>query len=294
MNRTALLLIVMLPFVAPSASAFEAGERVVAIKPAEMKTLSDSKAMFSPGSTMKVLGVEGNRLKVASGRIGWIEASMVIDATKGEAHFNALIDSDPKNAANFFARGKFRFENGDKEGAIADMDRGLEISPNSEALAIRGFAWKRSGDKDKAMADFDAAIKLNPKEALAWRVRGATWASKAEYEKALADYSESIRVDPENPDSLHHRVIMLSGCMDDKIRNGAQAVKDATEACEVSGWQNPLYLSGLAFAYAETGDFEAAIKWTKKASEVSPNSADFLKGRIEQFEQRKPLRMTWK
>jgi len=144
------------------------------------------------------------------------------------------------------------------------------------------------------MADFNAAIELNPQEALAWRVRGATWASKGDYQKAVADYSESIRIDPENADSLLHRVVMLSACKEDQIRDGKQAVIDATKACELSEWSTPLYLTGLAFACAETGDFDGAMKWQQKAIDLSPRPTANMQGNLELFRQHKPYRATWR
>jgi tetratricopeptide (TPR) repeat protein len=125
-------------------------------------------------------------------------------------------------------------------------------------------------------------------------VRGATYASKAEYAKTLADYTESIRVDPENPDSRHHRVVFRSACMEDKFRDGKQAIEDATKACEMSEWANSLYLSGLAMAYAESGDFDSALKWQQKAIEVSGSAAGYLTSNLELYKQHKPFRMTWR
>jgi tetratricopeptide (TPR) repeat protein len=117
----------------------------------------------------------------------------------------------------------------------------------------------------------------------------------ANYEKALAEYSESIRLDPDNPDSLPHRATMLSVCPDDKIRNGKQALADATKACEVSDWKSPIYLSGFATAYAELGDFDLAVKWLEKTIELSPKEQQaFVKSRLEQFRQHKPIRSTWR
>jgi tetratricopeptide (TPR) repeat protein len=122
----------------------------------------------------------------------------------------------------------------------------------------------------------------------------ATWAGKADYAKALAEYSESIRLDPENPESLHHRVVMLSACKDDAIRDGKQAVIDATKACEVSGWKDSLFLVGLAMASAEVGDFDAAVKWQTKAMELSPDRTQSMQPMLELFRQHKPYRATWR
>ena len=123
-------------------------------------------------------------------------------------------------------------------------------------------------------------------------MRGATWASKGDYEKMLADYTESIRIDPENPDSLHHRAVLHSACMDPKYRNARQALADATKACEVSNWKDPVYLFGLAMAQAEGGDFEAAVKWQTKAMELS--TIRMGQAQLELYRQGKPYRTTWR
>jgi tetratricopeptide (TPR) repeat protein len=285
--------------IAQAAAALEPGDEMVVARPVDMKTITGSTLALTPGAAVTVRTVEGDRLKVAAGRVGWIEASAVVPAKEAEAFFSRQIEKDPGDASALLARGKVRFQeaglDNDKiDRAIADLDRSLKLAASSEAHTIRGFAWKRKGDKDQAIAEFDAAIRLNPREALAWRVRGATYASKADYARALADYSESLRVDPENPDSLHHRVVLRSACIDAQYRNGKQAIEDATKACEVSEWKAPLYISGLALACAESGDFDSAVKWQLKALELWSSPPASMTANLELFRQHKPFRMTWR
>lgn len=282
------------------AAAYEPGEQLVITRPVEMKTITGSPFQLSPGTAVTVRSIEGGKLTVAAPRVGWIESSGVMAAKDAEAYFSEQIEKGSDKAAALLARGKVRFnraglDDAKVKAAVADLDESIRLSPSSEAHTYRGFAWKRIGDKDKAIAEFDEAIRLNPKEALAWRVRGATYASKAEYAKTLADYTESIRVDPENPDSRHHRVVLRSACMDDRFRDGKQAIEDATKACEMSEWANPLYLSGLAMACAESGDFDAAVKWQQKCLGLSSSSppASYVSN-LELYKQHKPFRMTWR
>jgi len=298
MVRHAIAMIASL-LVAKLAAAYEPGELLVVVRPAAMKTITGSVYELTAGTPVTVRSIDDGKLKVAAPRVGWFDSSLVIAAKDAEAHFSAQVEKGPDKAQALLARGKVRFNRAglDDEkvkAALADLDESIRLAPSSEAHTYRGFAWKRLSEKDKAIADFDEAIRLNPQEALAWRVRGATYAAKADYARQLADYSESIRIDPENPDSRHHRVVLRSACMDDKYRDGKQAIEDATKACEITEWKNSLFLSGLALAYAESGEFDSAIKWQQKALEFSPSPPASMVSNLELFKQHKPFRMTWR
>jgi hypothetical protein len=53
-------------------------------------------------------------------------------------------------------------------------------------------------------------------------------------------------------------------------------------------------LTGLAFAYAEMGDFHAAIKWQTQAMKLSPGPTANMQANLELFRQRKPYRASWR
>ena len=72
---------------------------------------------------------------------------------------------------------------------------------------------------------------------------------------------------------------MLATSPDEKLRDGPRALKFATKAAEATKYETPHILSTLAAAYAETGDFENAAKWSQKAVELSQKDVDAARRR---------------
>jgi Flp pilus assembly protein TadD len=80
-------------------------------------------------------------------------------------------------------------------------------------------------------------------------------------------------------------------CPDDAFRDGAQAVKNATKACELTDWKIYEDLGTLAAAYAEAGDYGEAAKWDEKALELAPaGEKDDYRSRLALCKANKPYR----
>jgi hypothetical protein len=68
---------------------------------------------------------------------------------------------------------------------------------------------------------------------------------------------------------------------------------DARLACELTNDKETTYLDTLAAAYAETGDFDAAVKWQTKVVEFprnSPMQIEEARKRLKLYQDRKPYR----
>ena len=62
---------------------------------------------------------------------------------------------------------------------------------------------------------------------------------------------------------------MLATSPDDGLRNGAEAVRLAERACELTHYGQPLFMGTLATAYAEAGRFPEAVTTAEKAEQLA-------------------------
>jgi hypothetical protein len=87
---------------------------------------------------------------------------------------------------------------------------------------------------------------------------------------------------------------MLATYPKDGIRNGRKAVEMALRACELTQWERGAYLDTLAASYAESGDFDAAIRFQQRAVEYSKEEPaevqTEIRDRIQQYRDKKPHR----
>jgi len=72
----------------------------------------------------------------------------------------------------------------------------------------------------------------------------------------------------ESPWVLNRLALFQAAFRSTEFRDGAKAVENATKACELTNWKNHEHISTLAAAYAETGDFDSAVKWQKEAIDL--------------------------
>ena len=94
------------------------------------------------------------------------------------------------------------------------------------------------------------------------------------------------------PSAFNEYAWFLATCPDPSQRNGKAAVSYANKACQLTGWKEANFIDTLAAAFAEVGDFEAAVLHQKQAMAMDSDYPDKQKMEtaLKLYEERKPYR----
>ena len=157
---------------------------------------------------------------------------------------------------------------------------------------------------DLAMADANEAVRLGPGLLNSYQQRGKTWLTQGEYARALADYDIAVSLGTNVAASYRMAPWLLATCPDAQLPRRKTRLEDASKAYQLSpiiiehyadpdGPYGHWFMQTLAAAYAENGDFKAAIAWQQKALEKIPErDKDYAEAQhqLETYKSGKPLR----
>jgi tetratricopeptide (TPR) repeat protein len=236
------------------------------------------------------------------------------------------IQLDPTNVAAMLLRASVYQELKQPEKALGDVDQVLKLRPGLPmAMRLRTAVLAGSGRFDEAVKQLEQlqqtspgdpqvmldlalvysgddkpyeAIELftkvlakDPNNVTALRGRADTLLNVGKHREAIGDYEKMLAQSPDDEGALNNLAWVLATSPDEKVRDGKRSIELATKACEVTEYKEAHILSTLAAGYAETGDFETAIKWSAKAVELgSDDQKEPLTKELESYRAGKPWR----
>jgi tetratricopeptide (TPR) repeat protein len=159
------------------------------------------------------------------------------------------LDVTTHNVMVHFLLGKALMDEGKINESVPQLNEALEVTPR---FAMQITPWFGEIHCELAMA----------------------CESQGKIQEAIDHYHEAIRSSPDQPEAFNNLAWLLATCPDPRFRNGADAVRLAERACEVTHYQKTIYLGTLAAAYAETGRFDEAVATVQRAIALAEASGE--------------------
>lgn len=307
------------------AQQYKKGDKVIVIKNnAPIKKKSEIVDKGFSGLTLTVTDVNGRWLEVHHKHRGWINQNDVASFDKQAidrltrmiegspddtalltvrarisnelrlfdiaiADYTTLIGLNQTQSSLYSNRGGAWYSKGNIDKALSDYDEAIRLNPNSAySHSNRGLAWFDKGDYDQAISDFNNAIGIDPKFISAYFNRGRAWNKKRDFDKAISDFGEAIRLNPNHFYACHELAWIRATCPREEYRNGADAVQFAERTNKLTSYKHYVFVSTLAAAYAENGQFDKAVEFQKRA--ISGKSTGPFLARLKLYQQRQPYR----
>jgi tetratricopeptide (TPR) repeat protein len=248
--------------------------------------------------------------------------------TKGLDDVSEAIRQLPEARQLRYARAYIYLDRGIVEEAIADCDEALRFAPDYDlGFLTRARAEALQKDWNKVFRDTAHALELNSSLPLAHYLRGRAFTAKGEFDQAISEYNDALRLDPGFRWALIERAFnygyrrefsralaelrktverfpgadgphlglawFLATCPEPSYRDGAEAIVEALQACEISYWSNWSAIEILGAAYAEAGDFDRALEFVNLALRMrssSPYDTALLERRLSAYHARTAIR----
>jgi tetratricopeptide (TPR) repeat protein len=160
------------------------------------------------------------------------------------------------------------------EEAATHFRQAVQLKPDHlEALRSLGVAEDLLGNTTEAIGRYEAYLAVRAEDVRIMEKLGFAYQRVGRPVDAVRTYRAVLQVSPDYAPVKFHLAWILATVPDDKLRDGAAAVRLAEEL-EPAAPNHPGMLDVLAAAYAEAGRFDDAVRSATKAAEAARTQGD--------------------
>jgi Tfp pilus assembly protein PilF len=199
---------------------------------------------------------------------------------KAEAECDMAIAILPTYGALYALSGEILRMEGKFNQAVEKLTSALKRdSTLTEARMPLGLSLLALKRPLEAGTQFKTILESQPRNFEAETLLARTLIIQGRTNEGLAEFQRSLALQPNQIDALNDLAWLMATSAHAEIRNGAEAVKFASRACQLAGNKQPILIGTLAAAYAEAGRWDEAIAAAQKAHDWAV--ADGQKGVAE-------------
>jgi tetratricopeptide (TPR) repeat protein len=236
---------------------------------------------------------------------GEIEESR-IEYARAIEKYGELVAREPQKADTHHQFALLLLSQGSREKAREEFREFLKRQ-QYPAKSYNEIGWFLAANTNPKYRDGKAAIEFATKacELTNWKhpvylyTLSAAYAENGDSDAAISwrtKVVEALRFlnpDPAELDSYNNIAWDFATHQEHTSRDGKAAVLFATKACEITTYTNTQFLDTLAAAYAESGDFDSAVKWQSKAIELLSDAKEKedYGTRLKLYQDKKPYHM---
>ena len=198
-----------------------------------------------------------------------------------------LRDKNKTALMELYDQGRDKYEAEKFKEALPYFEKFAKASPhNAEVQYYTGVCYQETNQYEKAIEAYNEAIKNKPRYSNAYWGLGYCYKNTKHYQESLDSFKRAIEIDP-----CDHYTYSDLGILYATLKNYPEAIEFCTQACKLSEYKEDRELSNLATVYAESGNFDKAIKYQQKAIELADDdSKDEYKKHLEMYKANKPWR----
>jgi tetratricopeptide (TPR) repeat protein len=211
-------------------------------------------------------------------------------------HYRATLHAKPDSIEAHHNLGIALATLGRTQEAVAEFAAALKLKPDFGPTQYQlAEVLLKQGQRAEAVRWFGAAVQSQPGYAEAHHRLGLVLAEELKAGEAIQHLREAVRLKPNWVEALNPLAWMLATQTDSKLRDGAEAVRLATQANQLTGGTNANVLDTLAAAHAEAGQYAEAHRTAQKAIELVraagiTNSVAQIEARLHLYEASQPFR----
>ena len=220
----------------------------------------------------------------AQANLGWICASQQ-KYDEAREHLVAALALRPDNAQAHSNLGRLL----SLQGKFAEADdhflAAVRIKPaDGEIRRSYASALTDQGKRAEAVTQLRELLQLKPDTETREQLAALLYQT-AKFGEAATEYCQVVAAKPDQPEALNNLAWLLATCSDNKVRDGAGAVRLAEQGCRLTEFKQAQMVGTLAAAYAEAGRFEEAVTTAQKAIELARAGGDArFAGVVEQLQ----------